>query len=161
MGDLPFAIEPAMGALVGIFIGPDQDVDNGNISNTILKKRMGAWAERGWSLLWHNYRVSVKHGSPLSHFPIISTIGRLAYLYLLILVLPYSIIELVLPGAWDVGRELRWWSDWILGHWGVILGLAGSDLIHYVLDAFTSENSKQPNRTMIFGMLLASNKCKR
>jgi uncharacterized metal-binding protein len=152
-------LEYAIGSIVGIMVGPDLDVDNGNISNHILKNKIGKWAERSWSLLWYFYRGSIKHGSELSHFPVLSTLGRLAYLYLFILVLPYTLLGLVVPGAWTIGDELTWWNNLIVHHWRMILGLMGSDLIHWALDILTKEHAKKKSM-MIFGIPIASNKCK-
>lgn len=152
-------IEYATGALMGIMLTPDLDVDRGYIGNSILKKRVGSWAERGWSLLWYFYRRSIKHGSELSHLPILSTIVRLAYLYLFLVVLPYTVLEMALPGAWSMGSELHWWITLILYRYKLILGLIASDTIHYALDVLTTEHSKQ-KKIEIFGMPLASSSCK-
>jgi uncharacterized metal-binding protein len=139
-------VQYAVGSLVGIILTPDLDVDNGYIGNTIIRNKVGAWAERGWDLLWHFYRRSIKHGSELSHFPVISTIGRLAYLYLFLLVIPYLLLALVVPGGWDIGYELRWWNSQIVAHYRLIIGLMGSDLIHYVLDVLTKESVNGSNK---------------
>ncbi len=159
IGDLPSAFSFGAGALVGIFVSPDQDVDSGNISNTLIRNRLGAWAERGWSVLWYFYRRSIKHGSELSHLPILSTLARIAYLYFFFIVIPYVIFGLVIPGAWSIGTELRWWNSRIIEHFRIIVGLAGSDLIHYFLDLLTSEHAKQKKKE-IFGLPLASSSCK-
>ena len=162
LGSLAFGpgIEYAIGSLIGIIIGPDLDVDRGNISNTIIRNRIGRWAEVGWNMLWYPYKKSLKHGSPLSHWPVISTVFRLAYLFLFLLIVPYGLMEFLLPGAWDYGVEIRWWLAFSAKHYGIILGLIGSDLIHYTLDVLTSENAKQKTRTEIFGMPLASSMCR-
>jgi uncharacterized metal-binding protein len=172
-------IEYAIGALVGIMLTPDLDVDAGNIANQIIREKIGgkpsarqkdkpwfivrrgvAWiVGKAWDGLWHFYRKSVKHGSPLSHFPVISTLFRLAYLFLLLIVLPYFALAVFVPGAWDIGVEIRWWIDLAVRHHQVILGLIGSDVIHWGLDVMTKENSKNKNKTMILGMPLASNVC--
>lgn len=160
LGSLVFGsgIEYAAGALVGIMLTPDLDVDRGYIGNAIIRNRIGSLADKAWRGLWFFYRGSIKHGSGLSHFPVLSTIARLSYLYLFLIVLPYTVMEILAPGAWDVGAELRWWSYQILNHWRLILGLMGSDLIHYMLDLLTTEHAKQ-KKAEIFGMPLASSKC--
>lgn len=153
-------MEYAIGALVGILITPDLDVDNGNISNTIIRNRLGRWPEVGWNLLWYPYRKSLRHGSPLSHWPVISTVFRLAYLVLFLLVIPYLGLALVAPGAWDVALELHWWAAVAARHYQVILGLIGSDLIHWGLDVLTTEHAHKKQKILIFGMPLASSSCK-
>jgi uncharacterized metal-binding protein len=151
--------EYAAGALVGIIIGPDLDVDKGNISNAIIRNRIGYWAEQGWNMLWYPYKKSLKHGSPLSHWPVVSTMFRLAYLFLFLLVLPYGLMELVSPGAWDFRMEISWWLEMGAKHYRAILGLVGSDLIHWALDVLTKEG-KEKQKIMILGMPLASSYCK-
>src|ERR1044072_3589381 len=97
LGSLAFGsgIEYATGALVGIMLNPDLDVDNGYICNHIMRNRIGKWASKVWDALWYFYRKSLKHGSELSHFPIVSTIFRLAYLYFFLLVVTYLLLSLV------------------------------------------------------------------
>ena len=137
--------EYAIGALVGIILTPDLDVDNGYIGNTIIRNRLGRPVEKGWDMLWYFYRKSLKHGSELSHFPVISTMFRLIYLFLFLLVLPLGVVELVVPGAADVGHILSasFWK--ILEHWQVIIGLIGSDIIHWGLDVMTTEHKSASN----------------
>ena len=142
-GDPVSSLPYAVGSLVGIFISPDQDVDNGNISNKIIRNRMGRMVERAWDGLWYFYRKSLKHGSELSHFPVVSTIFRLAYLFFFLMVLPYTLLEIIAPGAWDIWSELIWWIELGAKHYKVILGLMGSDLIHWALDTLTKEHAKQ------------------
>lgn len=181
LGQLAFGpgMEYAAGALLGIMIGPDLDVDAKNISNQIIREKIGgkpsakqkakpwfiirgrvAWAiEKVWDGLWFIYRGSVKHGSPLSHFPVISTLFRLAYLFLILLVIPYASFALLFPGAWDIGSEIRWWLELARQHHQVIIGLMGSDLIHWTLDILTTEHKKK-KAVQIFGMPLASSTCR-
>jgi uncharacterized metal-binding protein len=166
LGSLVFGpgIEYAAGALVGIMVMPDLDVDAGNISNKIIRHKLGRnglgrWVEKGWDMLWYFYRKSLKHGSELSHFPVISTLFRLAYLFLFLLVIPYSVVELVAPGAWNIWSELHWWLMLIVDHYKIILGLMGSDFIHWGLDILTTEHAKR-KKVEIFGMPLASSTCR-
>ena len=155
-------IEYAAGALVGIMLTPDLDVDRTYIGNKIIRDRLGKIGrpvEIIWDGLWYAYRKSLKHGGPLSHFPVIGTIGRLGYLYLFALVIPYTIMGLVLPGAWSVQNELFWWNQKLLEHYQLILGLIGSDVIHWGLDVMTTEHAKK-KKVEIFGMPLASSMCR-
>lgn len=152
-------IEYAIGALVGILLTPDLDVDNGYIGNQIIRDRVGWIADKIWDGLWYFYRKSIKHGSELSHLPILSTIGRLAYLYLFVLVIPYAIFELVFHW-WSMGSELYWWNHQLVEHYRIIIGLMGSDLIHWALDILTTEHAKQKKATFL-GMALASSQCKK
>jgi uncharacterized metal-binding protein len=151
VGSLAFGsgVEYAIGALAGIPLSPDLDVDNGFFMDRIIRERLGAGAEKVWDAFWYPYRASLKHGGPLSHFPVIGTIGRLAYLYFFLLVVPYVAASVLYPGAWDIGYELRWWMDQISGHWKVIIGLMGSDFIHWGLDVMTKESANANNQNKV------------
>ena len=153
-------VEYAAGALIGIMLTPDLDVDAGYLGNKIIRNKIGVWAEKIWDALWYFYRKSLKHGSELSHFPVVSTLFRLTYLYFSLLVIPYLILSLIVPGAWDIWSELAWWIELGAKHYRVILGLMGSDLIHWALDTLTKEHAKQKQKLMIFGMPLQSSYCK-
>lgn len=131
----PDVMQYAAGALVGIFVAPDCDVDKGFIAYGYIRRRLGDWAEWIWDRVWYMYRRSVKHGSELSHFPVVGTMGRLAYLFFFALVVPYLVMDIILP--FDLFFELRWWAWKILSYWRVVVGLMGIDFIHFVLDTAT------------------------
>lgn len=162
LGSLAFGpgTEYATGALIGILLTPDLDVDGGYIGNTLIRNRMGRVFEVAWNVLWFPYRKSLKHGSPLSHWPIISTLFRIGYLFLLLIILPYVIFSIVAPGAWNIGMEIHWWLALSAHYYRIILGLIGSDVIHWTLDVLTTEHAKQKQKIMVFGMPLASSMCK-
>ena len=95
--------------------------------------------------------------SPTS--PVISTLFRLAYLFLILLVIPYATLAILFPGAWDIWSELRWWVDLAVRHHQIIIGLMGSDFIHWGLDILTTEHAKK-KKVELFGMPLASSMCR-
>jgi len=161
LGSLVFGpgIEYAAGALIGIMLTPDLDVDNGYIGNKIIRNKLGHWVEKGWDMLWHFYRRSLKHGSELSHFPVVSTLFRLAYLFFFLIVIPYVVLVIFIPDKLNIRLEFQWWINLILSHYELILGLIGSDLIHWTLDVSTTEHAKH-KKVEIFGMPLASSTCK-
>jgi uncharacterized metal-binding protein len=138
-------VEPALGALIGVLVGPDLDVDHGNNSDAYIRKSVGYVLEWVWDLLWWPYRKMFKHGSFASHFPIISTWGRIAYLYF-VMMFVYAILGMFFPGAWDMRVEFAWWWDLIAHHPRVVYGLIGADTIHFFLDILTTshEESKSP-----------------
>lgn len=139
----PEDIQYIAGALAGIFVSPDCDVDSKFIAYKYIRQRLGKVAESAWNVLWYYYRKSIKHGSELSHVPIVSTTGRLLYLYCVTIVAPYVILCLILPlNFW---HELDWWAAKFLGLWRVWIGLMGADLIHWALDICTTEH-KNGNR---------------
>lgn len=101
----------ALGAAAGILVGPDLDVDNGNISVYYLRKvsPVLAWA---WRLWWWPYAKLMPHRGALSHAPVISTLIRLVCVL---------------------------WPFWLI--WGVfwppfyfVLGLMYADLLHWLAD---------------------------
>lgn len=134
--------EPAIGALIGILISPDLDVDNGFTADTYIRNQFGRALEFVWDIVWWPYRKLFKHGSFASHFPIVGTLGRLVYLFVVGLLVPYFILSLVIPGAWSVAAELNWWWERISAHPRLFIGLAGADLIHWALDVSTTEHKQ-------------------
>lgn len=139
----PGLLECAFGSLTGIVVGPDADVDAGNISNKIVKQKVGWFGERIWRLFWRWYSGSFKHGRFASHFPIFSTFVRLAYIYFVVIVPFYTVYFLAVESA---GYHIRVWHE--LSWWALVFlrpmffyGLCSSDLIHFFLDILTKEKS--------------------
>lgn len=128
------ATEYAVGAAVGIFVSPDCDVDKGFVAYGYIRKRLGDWAEYVWDRIWFMYRRSVKHGSELSHFPVISTLGRLSYLFLFCVIIPNLILSFA---GFSFYEEIGWWFGKLCQFWRILVGLAGIDFIHWVLDIAT------------------------
>lgn len=131
----------AIGSLIGILITPDCDVDNGMISDRYIRQRVGWAMEKIWDGVWYFYRRSIKHGSELSHFPVLGTMGRILYLFFFLVVLPTGVLCFFLP--LDFIHEIQWWWRHMVGEWRVILGLMGADLIHYFLDILTTEHANK------------------
>jgi hypothetical protein len=67
-------------------------------------------------------------------------LGRITYLFFFTIVIPYTVLMLLLPGAWDIQTELGWWWGKIWEHWRLIVGLMGADFIHFILDVSTTEH---------------------
>lgn len=128
-------IEYSMGALLGIVLTPDLDVDAGSEVDKYIKRRFGHIPYWIWERCWHFYRRSVKHGSELSHFPVVGTFFRLAYLFFFAFILPYAVLDIFFPVNWEV--ELSWWIGLVANHWRIVVGLASSDFHHYVMDIAT------------------------
>lgn len=130
----------AGGALFGIMCSPDWDVDNGNISGTIIKNRLGKAARKVWDVFLWPYATSFKHGRFASHFPAFGTLVRLFYIFFTT-ILPITILIklLVLPKL-DLILELAWWCKMVVFEPWFVFGLMYSDLIHFVLDILTTEH---------------------
>lgn len=136
----PSMLQPVVGALIGVIITPDLDVDNGFIGDAHIR-RFSYWLEKIWDLIWLYYRKSLKHGGPLSHFPVISTFGRIVYLYFVVIVVPHTIIYFAFKPNWDLNWVFEaYWLN-ILDCWKIIIGMIGSDIIHWALDVLTTEHT--------------------
>lgn len=115
------------GCMTGCLLGPDLDVDNGNISLYLLRKIpiIGFPLEKLWWLYWWPYRVIVPHRSPISHWPVLSTLIRE------VLVLwPYIVFCLV----FSVPIAIGWHIFWVF-----TVGLTISDLQHWLADLMSKE----------------------
>lgn len=108
--DLPTTVAVTFGILLGCLISPDLDVDKGNISIAIIRKRSRGLAFI-WRWFWWPYGKIFSHRGA-SHMPVIGTVTRLIYCFPL----------------WPVW----WWlGDWALP---VIAGLMLADILHWAAD---------------------------
>lgn len=106
-----FAALP-IGALAGLLLSPDLDVERGSISNHHAR-RIGCVFGALWRWYWWPYAKIAKHRG-LSHAPVLGTLIRLVY------------IGWWIPLVW---RPMPW--AWV-GAFAV--GLAIVDLIHIGMD---------------------------
>ena len=137
-------LECVAGSLAGIMISPDLDVDAGNVSNTIIKKKIGWFGERLWRWFWRPYASSFKHGQFASHCPIFGTLVRLAYIYfwtVLPVEITYFLILRLLNYHLDLRYEFMYWIRIIFSPM-FVYGLVSSDTIHYFLDLLTKEKAR-------------------
>ena len=130
----------ALGALVGTFITPDLDVDNGFVGDNIIKKRFGNLGKKIWKWFWKPYKDSFKHGKFASHFPVFSTAIRLLYIYFFAITIPHLVFWALVVPNWSLEYALQFYAVRLF-HPYFFLGLAYSDTIHYTLDVLTT-NSK-------------------
>lgn len=140
-------VQLIIGPLIGVIITPDLDVDAGFSGDKYIRQRLGLIAEWLWKRIWHFYRRSLKHGGELSHFPLISTIGRLLYLFGMFIVLPHALYYWLFSPVWDLRYVLEWYFNGILGYWKVIISLMGADTIHFFLDILTTNHKGVANGT--------------
>lgn len=138
----PELLQCSIGSLVGIILSPDQDVDNGNISNTIIKKQVGWFGEKVWRWFWNPYSASFKHGRFGSHLPVYGTFTRLFYIFYILVVpiyLIYYVTLLFFSLHINLEQELVWWLKFMFYSW-ITFGLCASDLIHFFLDILTTNS---------------------
>ena len=110
------------GALVGVVLTPDLDVNNGSISQRIVRRSGGDVLGLLWILLWWPYGQLIPHRSPLSHFPVLGTVLRLAYLLFLPTVLFWAL------GGNFATLAFPQWVLWMVG------GLTLADTLHFIMD---------------------------
>jgi len=116
-------IGAAVGSVLGIALTPDLDQEMTTYFEWKLIRKTGPLGFL-WMALWSVYSLALPHRSHLSHFPILGTLGRLLYLAVIA-----AIIWLI------AGRPEVCFPVWLhtLGL-GVILGLAVSDVAHWIMD---------------------------
>ena len=108
-----------VGMLSGLVLTPDLDVDNGSRSNYHIRKWFGNVAEKIWRIYWYPYAKIIPHRSALSHFPVISTLIRVLYLFWPILFINPTLIT--------------------KNVFIIIIGLVISDTLHWFMDVLSSE----------------------
>ena len=113
------------GCVTGLLIMPDMDVDGGNISDFFIRKvsRPAQWL---WRLFWTPYALLIPHRHKLSHLPILGTVVRIGYVFLLINLI--NMVGLLFRGLFD-SVSLVWIWDW-----SFFFGLAHVDAIHWFAD---------------------------
>lgn len=111
------------GCLVGILVMPDLDVDGGNITDSFIRKVFPP-AQWLWRTIWTPYSKFIPHRSPLSHAPILGTVLRIGYLFLIV-----NIVNLLFH--WIVDTVFSLYFVW---DWSFFFGLCHVDTIHYLVD---------------------------
>jgi uncharacterized metal-binding protein len=73
----------AGGCLAGLVIDPDLDMRHFTYAEDVVRSSVGGLLAGVWYGLWWPYtRLIPRHRHPLSHFPIVGTLGRVLYLLL-------------------------------------------------------------------------------
>ena len=117
---LPLA---TLGCAAGILVSPDLDIDGRTDSETVVYDQMGPVFGTLWQVYWYPYARAIPHRSVLSHAPLLGTVLRIGYL-------------LLLPTLFAVFTPLRLGAvfDAVLAFWPVWIGLAVSDVVHWMMD---------------------------
>lgn len=110
----------AAGVALGFVLGPDLDVDGGNIAMHNMRRvpfvgRLLSWP---WRFIWFPYAKVFKHRSFWTHAPLIGTAIRIIYLALLL---------------WPVKFFTGWVPAWEIGAY-MAAGLCLSDFLHWLMD---------------------------
>lgn len=112
-----------LGCLLGTLITPDLDLDNGNITDSLIRKVFPP-AQVIWRILWTPYSKLIPHRSPFSHAPVLGTFLRIGYMFLiinLISILYHLIVDTV-------------FSFYFVWNWSLVAGLCHVDTIHFLVD---------------------------
>lgn len=116
-------IGAGLGCLLGTVLTPDLDQVSLSKSEWAMIKKFGPLGFL-WAALWWPYTL-IPHRSPLSHWPIIGTAGRIGYCYLLGW-LGWALFDYPSLPA------IPAWGDILLR--GLLIGLLVSDTAHFVFD---------------------------
>lgn len=115
-----YALIAAIAYIVGeVLLSPDLD------------HNVGANAYRRWWLLrfiWWLYMRLIPHRSPLSHWPIIGTLGRLLYLGLIVA----AVAGLARAGGYHLPIPVHLWPEGVTA----VIGLELAADTHWVADRF-------------------------
>lgn len=125
------------GCAFSLLVDPDLDIDTGTRNKKRARRSFGPFAIP-WLVFWHAYSLAVPHRSPVSHFPILGTMIRLAYLFGGSLFVAW-LLSPDLAGwlwqqlCWPAGAYILW----------AAAGLALSDIAHWVFDGFPIRARRQ------------------
>ncbi len=114
------------GCVTGLLISPDLDLNEGNISDTLIRKVFPP-AQWLWRLFWTPYSLLIAHRSPISHFPIVGTLFRIGYIFLLLNL--FNWLFFLFGNIFNNTVSWIWfWS------WSFFFGLVHVDIIHWLAD---------------------------
>jgi uncharacterized metal-binding protein len=125
---LPTAAACALGCVLGVPLTPDLDQEGLNSSeHSIIKWTFGLGFI--WVMLWYPYARLCKHRSPLSHWPLLGTLGRLLYMTVF--------VGIAVALGWKIPPLPTALLSWGLG------GLALSDGAHWLLDSTLGDRRRR------------------
>lgn len=130
----------SVGAMIGVMVSPDWDVDRGFIGDMYVR-RLGSIAEFVWDSFLYVYRRSIKHGSPVSHWPILGTLGRIIYTYTILIFVPTLMASFIMTPNIVLPLVVLDHVFFITSHSKILIGLMASDAIHYILDLVTTNET--------------------
>jgi len=126
---LPTTLAFAGGCLLGLVVTPDLDVRQRDThAETIMRRSGGCLVGAIWNLLWLPYAWLIpRHRHPLSHWPVLGTALRLAYLLAAPALAWWVIGQFIpLPALPRLAlTPLTWWA---------IGGMALVDALHWGMD---------------------------
>jgi uncharacterized metal-binding protein len=127
------AVAFSAGCLAGLVINPDLDVPSGSRAYIIMRRTSGTLVGKLWQLFWYPYArwLIPHHRHPLSHWPLLGTAIRLAYLLVVPSLIWWVVGQFVaLPPLPRLTLTLH--LQWALA------GLAFADTLHTLMDWLAS-----------------------
>ena len=128
-GDIILGCAAAMGSYSGIYFSPDLDMIQITRSERLAinhYKIMGYL----FYLYWLPYAYAIPHRHPLSHWPVIGTIGRVCYGLVGLFVLA-AVVNLFFDGTFNVAVKAV--GSYYFATW--MIGLMVADTGHWVMDS--------------------------
>jgi len=113
------------GCITGLLLTPDLDLNNGNISDTFIRRAFPP-AQWLWRLFWTPYAILLPHRSLFSHFPFLGTLLRIGYIFLLLNV--FNLLFFLFGNIFDTVSFVWIWN------WSFFFGLCHVDIIHWWAD---------------------------
>ena len=114
--------------MTGLVIDPDLDIENITRSEWQVIKRFWIFGML-WVAFWYPYARAIPHRSPLSHWPLLGTVGRVLYLMLWV-----KLIGAILGGSVGIVAIV---SQPLFMIW--FYGLAVADTAHFIMDVVSSK----------------------
>lgn len=115
----------AAGCITGLLITPDLDINNGNISDTFIRK-VSPVVQMIWRLFWTPYALILPHRSLFSHFPFVGTLLRLGYIFVWLNL--FNLLFFLVGRTFDTVSLVWVWN------WSFFFGLCHADIIHWFAD---------------------------
>jgi len=116
-GEIIPSVLAGVGCVAGVFLSPDLDINHKTVSERAFAVWFGKIIGKVWFIIWWPYAMAIPHRHWTSHFPIVGTVGRLAYLWVILRLFNYAV---------PITEELVWFSA----------GLAFADILHWIMDGF-------------------------
>lgn len=123
--DVYLAVFSMLGCAFGLICYPDLDVNGLTSSQHKLLKNIPIFGFL-WIVTWYPYALAIKHRSPLSHKPIIGTLGRVAYV-----LLPVFFVVAIFRLEWVV---IVWQALNTYYFLLFFIGLSIADFFHWLMD---------------------------
>jgi uncharacterized metal-binding protein len=127
--DPKIALAFSLGAASGVFLTPDLDIELQIASKIAISRTFGKVIGKLWYIFWWPYGKLLPHRSWISHFPVISTLIRLIYLFFL------PIFIILSTNTTQFGEIL----DFLYNIRHAIYGLVAADTLHFIMDIISTE----------------------